>query len=306
MNRTYQNLKSIVLYFVLIILLLTSFSTTIFATETKHDIPLEDVNGVVIEEIEYNEYLNLKDNVVSYFDLIQSIELEKKIIEYETEYDKFIYGLKERYNRQELKNFNYSEDQIKAIKSFDGSEELRIAASALISSNLTTISYSYDSQNDRTTLRMGYILNISGIEFMPGHRNAGVTIGGSQAAYFFLSSNLSLTYTSASNDKIFKNYVSENRTTHSGAGVSYSFSPSLTKSAPMNPIPYILTNLYLSYTGIAGGRVTISGLTGKYITNRLSVGIGFGISSTGIGITLEPKWNWTVLDSNTKTVYLPA
>ena len=91
-----------------------------------------------------------------------------------------------------------------------------------------------------------------------------------------------------------------------GVGVSYSISPSLTKSAPMNPIPYILTNLYLSYTGIAGGRVTISGLTGKYITNRLSVGIGFGISSTGIGITLEPKWNWTVLDSNTKTVYLPA
>lgn len=304
MNQFYRSLKNVVIYLIAIVLMLTSYSTNIIATESNHNMSSVNLNEVVIEENEYNEYLNLKRNVTSYFKLDKSTDLNEKIMQYEKEYDRFIYELMERYNSQELKRFNYSEDQIKAIKSFDGSEELRIAASAVITSSLSLSSYSYNSLNDRTTLRMGYTINISGIEFMPGQRNAGVTIGGSQAAYFFSTSNLSLTYTSASNNKIYENYVSGSRTIHSGAGVSYSFKPVLSVNAPMNPIPYYLTNLNLSYTANAGGRVTISGLTGKYITHKLSLGVGFSISGSGIGISLEPKWTWSVLDSKTRTVYL--
>ena len=80
MNQFYRSLKNVVIYLIAIVLMLTSYSTNIIATEANHNMSTVNLNEVVIEENEYNEYLNLKRNVTSYFILDKSIDLNEKIM----------------------------------------------------------------------------------------------------------------------------------------------------------------------------------------------------------------------------------
>lgn len=96
--------------------------------------------------------------------IMKSNEISKKIEESGNKINKFknhIYELKE-FSVEELKQRNYNDDQIEAIKTYDGSEEKSIKAAATIKFTVKKNTFSYNSKTGLTTVKA--LLALLGVE----------------------------------------------------------------------------------------------------------------------------------------------
>ncbi len=110
-------------------------------------------NTIIINEYEElkSEYNMLKAKQ----SIMKSNEISKKIKESENKINKFknhIYELKE-FSVEELRQRNYNDDQIEAIKTYDGLEEKSIKAAATIKFTVKKNTFSYNSKTGLTTVK---------------------------------------------------------------------------------------------------------------------------------------------------------
>jgi hypothetical protein len=253
-----------------------------------------------------NEYIQARDDFSKKKNEAKSKD-EKNIInlaeqEWIDKFNKHVKNLNETYSDEELKKtFNYEDSQVAAIRNFDGSEELSILASATYTGSVAKSTYYYDAATNKTYLTMKYTTLITGSSLNTTN-NAAASIGGSEANYFHTSSSLIATYTSingSENKTITKKEIS------SGNGVTFSFNNGyieLIDPLAETYVTYNLSKTVVTYAAVAGGRVSVSGIEGAFLTHTLSLDFGASFGKGSVGISITPKFSWTQRDKKTLTV----
>lgn len=152
--------KLAIMFFVIFSLFTTNLSAK---TKNSNDITAQEQQ---VETIVMNEYLLLKERMsVVTNDLIlkpnatnlKEYQMISKAVE---DYPNFINSINAAYSDEQLKNVNYSDKQIWAIRNFDGSEKMLIMASSNITANTGLVYYSYS--NPYTSFSSRVTFNISG------------------------------------------------------------------------------------------------------------------------------------------------
>ena len=131
---------------ILVISLSFSYSIKISANDTvssnSNVFYFKNVETKVINE--YQSILNQLDSFSkrSTYSLYSDDEIFDyiKLVELKNTYKEYIYSLKE-LSTEELKSQNYTDVQINAIKNYDGSDEMTLAASAYVNVSVATLSH---------------------------------------------------------------------------------------------------------------------------------------------------------------------
>ena len=208
-----------------------------------------------------NEYLELKSNYL----LLDN--LSKSRINILTDYDKtnlnelknaidkypsFIYNMKELSINQ-LKNRNYNNSQINAIKNYDGSEEMTVRASAYVTGTYSITDYKYNSSENRT--------------YATG--NATATWNGTP--FFQLVDQLAIALSAGVGN--FIHYSSSCTSTYKVYDTGQTFTQIPEKEIPSTS--YIIFKLprerYSSSLGAVGGLIKVSGKYTAIVPNLVNV-----------------------------------
>ena len=97
-------------------------------------------------------------------------------------YKNFIYSLNDRSD-EELKYWNYTDEQINAIRNYDGTDEMTLLASATVTGILQITNYTYNSSTNKTTATLKYLGSWNGEPFFKTIDTIGVAFNGSEANY---------------------------------------------------------------------------------------------------------------------------
>lgn len=276
-----------------LILAFALFSTTVFgAIETERVLP----NEKILSETITNEFLEAKKDFAKQK---SSVETESELETINSEEAKWnkkfqenIKRINDTYTDTELKKiFNYSDSQIEAIRNYDGSDEMSTQAATTYHGVLSLMSYSYVESLDKTYIRSRYTTTIAGSSLNAGN-NVALATAGSEANYFHNSSFLNATYSSVNGQQVKR---ITNRQITNGSGVAFSFNSGWIEQ--VDPIAgtyieYNLTKTIAEYSAVAGGRVSVSGISASYLTTGLSLVFGVSFSSSGFGISIAPKFGW--------------
>ena len=175
-----------------------------------------------------------------------------------------------------MKYFNYTDEQIFAIRHYDESEEMTKAASATVSGTLTHVSRTYNSSTNKTTVKIKAVVQWNGIPVVKGTDSLGIALVGSNASFIMSSSSCSVQYHDGS---IVNSTYSQ---TTLGKGIVYRFG--ITRDSL-----YVFTKATLTYTAVAGANVTVYGYAAAYAHYTVGVTNSFGlsISNSGIGISFS-------------------
>ncbi len=146
-----------------------SFSAYAQGENNNSVIQNKDFQKISFNEYEYLKQLNEEYVEAKQNDTLDSHEYFKNLTEeelhiienYKQEYSDKIYELKE-WKIEELKNVNYNEEQIKAIKTFDGSEEKLILAGTTVTVEVGFVNLNYSSSG--TTVDLIAAFNSEGIQ----------------------------------------------------------------------------------------------------------------------------------------------
>lgn len=208
---------------------------------------------------EYNKQIELKGlSALNY----QEISYEKKL--YIEQYDEQIAQLKNYYSESELKDkFNYSDAQANAIVNFDGSEEMRIATSTIITSDLKTTRYRFDS----TRIDLRFDINFNGVDggLVLLQRKIGISLADIIGTISFVSASASLRYRTNSGltHTLTRNHVSNqswrhilNSSNNNIIGIEHTFS---------NVIAYLEPGSFDEYS-----QIFINGATLNYSVNIMN------------------------------------
>lgn len=297
MKKKFRFVISLILTFML-------FNTIVFGIEKEPEIPLS--NERVISETVTNEFVEANKNFAKqknnaeFIHELKNIEQEKQ--EWNNRFQEHIKKLNDNYTDIELKKiFNYNDSQIKAIRNYDGSEEMSILASAQYNSELSLVNY-YHITNTYLTIR--YTTTISGASLNPNN-NVALAIGGSEANYFHNASSLRATYSSVDGSQVRD---ITNKEITSGTGVVFGFNSGFIDYDPNSHtyVEYNLTRTIAEYTGIAGGRVTVSGISAAFARTQISFSFGFGLGfgKDGVGFSITPETRWNIVNDDDDTVTL--
>lgn len=192
-----------------------------------------------------------------------------------SEYGQYISELK-RMSDDELKSLNYLPSQIDAIRQYDGSERLIMAAAATMSGTLYYSSPSYNSNTNKTTMTVSAKVYWNGVPFLKSGDNFAIALKGSSADFVRQSSYCKITYPDGSIT------YSSNYSQVYGLGITYQFGISTDQTT-------VFTEALISYTGVAQGNVTVLEYAAAYAHLTYSIGnsIGLSISSTGSSISFS-------------------
>ncbi len=287
----------------LVFILLISMVNNVYAQEVDGKLTSQKTVNVYAETINhFDEQLYGKN---FNFANLSKVKSEKEL--YIQQFDKHIIDIGEKYSDKELREYyNYKDEQIYAIRNFDGTEAMRMLAAATMNFNFYESAYNYNSVTDVTYLTVNYSMNTNGIDTSNYQRNIALGALGSQASYFHISSNVTAIYTSGSKTI---SYGYDSRSIENGAGVVMSFQNKryqLVDPAAGLYEEYYLQSFSSHYTAVAGGKVTIGGITAAFAKPSVSFG-GFGLSFDlgGPSISVELAQNWSFINNSYKTVRMP-
>ncbi|NLC06204.1 MAG: hypothetical protein GX778_06780, partial [Erysipelothrix sp.] len=259
-----------------------------------------------------NEYLNGvleissdKNNLVG----TQALNLDsyktksKDVLDQIEQFDAHIYKLRDLYTDEELSEyFDYTESQIEGIRYFDGTDEMRIQASATTTLYLYHYNYSYNSSTNKTTISLETNGYINGIPFLEmGGRTISLGAVGSSALFMMDGSPYLNAYYQSQNGQppIYYNYNSSNvsKKTFVGLGVSMAFPRKIGKTINTGLVhSWSLKQFTARYHGIATGNVNVAGIRSsfayrKFKLNSPTIGISIGKNvGASISITVHSGW----------------
>lgn len=226
-------------------------------------------------------------------------EIDLKIKEFKDH----IYSLKD-YDQDELKHYGYNDAQITAIKSYDGSDEKTLLASATITASVSNspITYSYNASSNSTTFKQTVTFTVNGVLGWYFTNYAGVTFTAGNGNPFrpITSSNVSgnVRYKTYNNGQAGPE-VTRSFTKLGDDGVNGAYKVSFPSRDPST-----YGNIYkvtLTAKSSVEGNPTyiIYRYAYGYVSISWSGSAGLSFSGTpSIGISISPKANTTLYPSS--------
>ncbi len=269
-----------------VVLSIMLFAVTVLPMEAENfDSSTQAIPGDY--SFEYNEYQMLVDEYNNSLQQAMSHRLQKpdgkELEDLKRTIDKYpdyIYSL-QKYSDIELEQFNYSKDQIYAIRHYDGSSKMTAAASATVFGNVFTPTRVYNSSTDKTTVRFSITVYWSGLPFIKATDTMSAALIGTNP-FFESSSSCRVNYPDSTH------VYSSMKDTVIGAGVSYNIVTTTDYST-------IFSSASLTYKATAQGNVTVYGYGAAYAHRTITGSVGFGLSigkSGSIGISFTPNNNF--------------
>jgi hypothetical protein len=179
---------------------------------------------------------------------------------------------------------------------------MRILASAQITSSLYASEYIYSNSTNKTYLTARYNFTLQGVDTSVLTRKIALGIGGSEANYFRLSHGSTATYTTGTKN-IQRSHISSK--IHSGSGVEMDLNNVYVISAGFDIWEhYYLKSLTSYYRAVAGGMVTVSGITAAFAKPIFTLFFSLGFSGQGVGLSITPGLTTTIVDEKSYTCFL--
>lgn len=230
-----------------------------------------------------NEFIALNNEIESYNNL-KSISTDSshynELVENKGKFKQHIYSLKAK-KVSELKEMNYTDSQISAIKNYDGSDELSARAAATVRGTLSVSSFKYNSSTKKTNITAKYTVKWNGTPYFKYYDVMAIAIAGSEKKFMHNGSSFSC------NKVIDKAGTNASRNIHNGAGVSYKFNIADKNNSA------VFSSATVTYKAIAGGKVSVAAVEARYAHWQLSASPEFSISTSGIsiGFKIGPAYN---------------
>lgn len=271
----------ILLSFLLCALLIPVFPVSAFEDEnllstvsepTKHYQVSE--YGAIMQKL--TDYKRSKTKGISSFNSQDDELLE--IMKERKEYQDYIYKLKE-LSETELIDLNFDNNQINAIKNFDGSDEMATRASATISATLKLTKFNYTASDNRTHASATFSGSWKGTPFFRQQDTIGIGMIGSLSRFVKKSSSNAITHYDGS---VVRNTYGEYK---SSAGQTYKF------GIGSDPA-HVFKKFTMTYTADADGKNTLMDYGAAYAHFKgtiPSVGLSIGVSgkNANIGISFN-------------------
>ena len=244
---------------------------------------LEDedlLNTVAVKEqhyetSEYGAIVNSLEKSYSKGARINSPEVTK-ILEKRKEYHDYIYKLKE-LSVNELAEMTFNDEQIYAIKNFDGSDEMATRASATVSATLKLKKFNYTASDNRTHASATFSGSWTGTPLFKQQDTIGIGMIGSLSRFVKKSSSNAITQYDGS---VVRNTYGEY---NSSAGQTYKF-------GICDANARIFKRFTMTYTADAGGKNTLMDYGAAYVHfyDRFNVsGLSIGVSGSGANIGIS-------------------
>lgn len=206
-------------------------------------------------------------------------------------FDEKVWELKSKYTIDELITLGYTDKQIDGIKNFDGTDNQRLKAAAISTSNVQ-INANYYSKG-YSNINYTYIVDFKGTSIIMG---AGGTLSAgtgikSSGYYQRTLSSISGMYTS--NGKVNgsnKTFGGHSKLVTNGDSATYVLPG--TKLLSNGEYVY-LSRLSLNYEGKAQGNHTLNNIlaaTARKGIAASSVGISFSGTSMGLSFSISRQW----------------
>lgn len=248
--------------------------------------------------VETNEFLSvigekekLENDLSKGIITMDKVEYYATLCQMEEEIKDYIMSLK-NLPVAELKEYNYTDEQITAIKNYDGSYELTVAASAYVVAALANTVFSYNPSTNKTTFTGRFTGEWKGTPVYKSIDEIGIAVGGSEASFSPVSSSTTVLYYDGSTAKQYgtRDYF--------GGSVHQIYLTSRNGNASF------MRSFSMSVTLIAGGKVTIAGLAVDYAHQSISFGTGLSISVNGVtpSFSLGVGWSEEFYDFDTFTL----
>lgn len=251
----------------------TGLSCALFSVKTQalDNIETEEVSMVS------DEYTMLLDELRNYETKGQSIlmmneaeaerytELKNAIENYQN----FIYE-QQKLSEEELKAQYYTDQQIAAIRAFDGDENLLPLASATVSGTLSVTEFNYNSTSNRTYLAIKLKGSWSGTPAIRSQDTVALRVNGTSSNYIEVSSTGKVTF----DNGITLNDLNTRGETN---GRLYKFGMQYNGST--------IRSFEFTYRGFGDGRMTGSSYAAAYAHSTINTSVGFGINFAGTDIS---------------------
>lgn len=286
-------MKKMLICLTSICLALTLSFVSVYAQDVNNNEPKE----IVITNDEYTMLLEeaRQYETKSRSVLAMSEEEESRYIAVKNaieNYPNFIYE-QQKLSDEELRAQYYTDEQIAAIRAFDGDESLIPMAAASVSATLTATEFNYNSSSNRTYLAVRLTGSWSGTPAIRSQDTVAIQLGGTTSNYMEVSSSGRVTF---DNGKVLTNLNSLGQTN----GRIFKFGMQYNGST--------MRSFQFTFRGFGDGRMTGSSYAAVYAHYTLSLsspsyGVDFtGKSITGYGISFGIKSGFTVMFQSFKTL----
>lgn len=274
---------------------LTLFVTPTFALSQSED----DYKTFSDSVTEQNEFTSLNNKIKFYETRLKTrsanqndLEVYAELCKAKKELINYLYELKE-LSVDDLQKYNCTADQIDAIQNYDGSDEMSSRAAATVTGTLTNSEYTYNSSVNKTYLTAKYTVKWNGKPYWKHDDVMCIGMVGSEANYLKSSSSFSCNKAGGNSN------TNPRYDVHIGNGASVKFKI-------QDPTYFeVFSSATFTYRGVAGGKVTVSGIGATYLHWEMGVGdagIEISASNTTIGFKYGPVW--TQENKITRTCYL--
>lgn len=227
------------------------------------------------ETSEYGAIVNSLEKLHSKGARINSAEVAK-VLERRKEYLDYIYKLKE-LSVNELAEMTFNDEQIYAIKNFDGSDEMATRASATVSATLKLKKFNYTASDNRTHASATFSGSWTGTPLYKQQDTIGIGMIGSVSRFVKKSSSNAITHYDGS---VVRNTYGEY---NSHAGQTYKFGICDVKGR-------IFKKFTMTYTADADGKNTLMDYGAAYVhfyeTFSFS-GLSIGVSGRDLSIAIN-------------------
>ena len=199
-----------------------------------------------------------------------------EILKKRQEYHDYIYELKE-LPESELVDLTFNNDQINAIKNFDGSDEMATRASATVSATLRLTQFNYTASDNRTHASATFSGSWNGTPLYKLQDTIGIGMIGSLSRFVKRSSSNAITHYDGN---VVRNTYGEY---NSSAGQTYKFGIA-------NVNAKVFKNFTMTYSADADGKNTLMDYGAAYVHfyETFSVtGLSIGVSGSGASIGIS-------------------
>jgi len=249
-----------------------------FPVSALEDEDLLSTIPIKVQHYETSEYGAIMDSLTKLRSKgvrVNSSEVSK-VLERRKEYHDYIYQLK-KLSVEELTEMTFNDEQIYAIKNFDGTDEMATRASATVSATLKLTKFNYTASDNRTHASATFSGSWTGTPLYKMQDTIGIGMIGSLSRFVKKSSSNAITHYDGS---VVKNTYGEY---NSSAGQTYKFGICDVNGR-------IFKNFTMTYTADADGKNTLMDYGAAYVHFRetFSVsGVSIGVSGSGASIGLS-------------------